>query len=95
MADTRKNVPPSANKGNIPPYPNPDLPQTQGYVYRPTMVTVQQFDQKFKLPKQRKVSNKALKKAEERKKTKAKLIEKLAESDEKMKMINKSKTKTN
>ena len=59
------------------------------------MASIKQFDKQFKLPKQKKVSEKALKKAEERKKKKEKLILKLAENDEKMKMINKGKAKTN
>ena len=66
VPDTRKNLPPSANKENIPPYPSSDPPQ--GYVYPPTMVSIKQFDQKFKLPKQKKVTERALQKAEERKK---------------------------
>ena len=37
------------------------------YVYPPTVVSIKQFDEKFKLPKQR-VSEKALARAEERKK---------------------------
>ena len=93
VPDTRKKLPPSANKENIPPYPTPD--PVQWYVYLPTMASIKQFDKQFKLPKQEKVSKNALQKAEERKKTKEKLILKLAESDENMKMINKNKNKAN
>ena len=91
VPDTRKKLPPSANKENIPPYPSAE--PTPTYVYPPTMVGIKKFDKQFKLPKVKKVSKNALQKAEERKKTKKKLILKLAESDEKMKMINKNKNK--
>ena len=74
-------------------YPPSD--PTPTYVYPPTMASIKQFDKQFKLPKQKKVSEKAVKKAEERKKTKEKLILKLAENDEKMKMKNKDKSKAN
>ena len=68
---TRKKLPPSANKENIPPYPIPD--PVQQYVYPPTMASIKKFDKQFKLSKQKKVSKNALQKAEERKKTKEKL----------------------
>ena len=90
--DTRKKLPPSTNVENAPPYPSPE--PKQRFVYPPTMVSIAQFDQKFKLPKQKKVSDKAIKKAEQRQKTKERLEQQLAENDEKMKMINKNKTKT-
>ena len=64
VPDTRKKLPPSANKENIPPYPT----HNQQYVYPPTMASIKQFDKQFKLPKQKKVSKNALQKAEERKK---------------------------
>ena len=68
--DTRKNLPPSANKENIPSYPSAEPAQT--YVYPPTMTSIKQFDKQFKLPKQKKVSEKAIKKAEEKKQNKRK-----------------------
>ena len=86
-------MPPSANKENIPPYPSTE--PAPSYVYPPTMVSIKQFGKQFKLPKAKKVSKNALQKAEDRKKTKEKLILKLPENDEKMKMINKSKAKAN
>ena len=90
--DTRKKLPLSKNAENAPPYPSPE--PKQRFVYPPTMVSVAQFDQKFKLPKQKKVSDKAIKNAEQRQKTKERLEQQLAENDEKMKIINKNKTKT-
>ena len=89
---SRKNPPPSADKESVPPYPSSE--PKQRFVYPPTMVSVAQFDQKFKLPKQKKVSDKAIKEAEQRQKTKERLELQLAENDEKMKIINKNKTKT-
>ena len=91
VPDTRKNVPPTEDKENIPPYPSSE-PKQQRFLYAPKMVTTsehltnfqQQFDKKHKLPRQ-KVREKNLKKAEERKKTKEKLLHQLAENDEKMK----------
>ena len=94
--DSKKDLSPSANKesryDSFHPYP-PSEPK-QRFVYPPTMVSIAQFDQKFKLPKQKKVSDKAIKKAEQRQKTKERLELQLAENDEKMKIINKNKTKT-
>ena len=63
-----ENLPPSS-AGNV-AYPPSD--PTPTYVYPPTMASIKQFDKQFKLPKQKKVSTKALKKAEERKKNKRK-----------------------
>ena len=98
----KKTLPPSANKENIPPYPSHDPPKQQRFLYAPTMVGTsellnnfqQNFDKKHKLPRQ-KVRDKNLKKAEERKKTKEKLIQQLAENDEKMKIINSKSGKIN
>ena len=88
----KKTPPPSADKESVPPYPSSE--PKQRFVFPPTMVSVAQFDQKFKLPKQKKVSDKAIKKAEQRQKTKERLELQLAVNDEKMKIINKNKTKT-
>ena len=83
--DSRKNPPPSADKESVPPYSYSE--PKQRFAYPPTMVSIAQFDQKFKLPKQKKVSDKAIKKAEQRQKTKERLELQLAENDEKMKII--------
>ena len=90
--DSRKNRPISADKESVPPYPSSE--PKQRFVYPPTMVSVAQFDQKFKLPKQKKLSDNAIKKAEQRQKTKERLELQLTENDEKMKIVNKNKTKT-
>ena len=90
--DSKKTPPPSADKESVPPYPSSE--PKQRFVFPPTMVSVAQFDQKLKLPKQKKVSDKAIKKAEQRQKTKERLELQLAVNDEKMKIINKNKTKT-
>ena len=71
VPDTRKKLPPSANKENIPPYPSAE--PTPTYVYSPTMVGIKQFEKQFKLPKVKNVSKNALQKAEERKKNKRKI----------------------
>ena len=38
VPDSRKKLPPSANKENIPPYPSPDPPKQQRFLYASTMV---------------------------------------------------------
>ena len=61
VPDTRKNLPPSANKENIPPYPSSEPKPQQRFLYSPTMVATrehlnnyqQQFDKKHKLPTQK------------------------------------------
>ena len=82
IPDTRKNVPPLTNIETIPPYPSSDPPKQQRFLYAPTMVGTseqlnnfqQNFDKKHKLARQ-KVRDKNVKKAEERKKTKERLIQ--------------------
>ena len=59
------------------------------------MVSVKQFDQKYKLPKVKKVSEAALKKAEQTKKKKEDLKLRLSGIDDKMKTINKNNSKKN
>ena len=59
------------------------------------MVSVKQFDQKYKLPKVKKVSEAALKKAEQTKKKNEDLKLRLSEIDDKMKTINKNNSKKN
>ena len=71
----------SSNKENIPPAVD------QRFLYAPTMVGIEQFDKKYKLPKVKKTSKSTLEKAEQRKKKTKHLKLRLGEIDEKMKSI--------
>ena len=88
-----ENLPTSSEKERIPAYSSSSPAPT--YVCPPTMASIKQIDKQFNLPKQKKVSVKALKKTKERKKTKEKLILKLAENNKEMKIINKGNAKIN
>ena len=75
----------SSNKENIPPQVN----QT-GYKYSPTMVDLRRdFDKKYKLPAIRKPRLTSKQKIDQRNKKKEELSIKLAEVEEKMKLIKK------
>ena len=65
----------------VAPPPTPAV--NQRFMYAPTMVGIKNFDQKYKLPKQKKVP-KSKKTVEEIQLEKEKLEEQLAENDEKM-----------
>ena len=59
------------------------------------MANIKQFDKQFKLPKVKKQDKVFAEKAEIRKKMKENLTLRLAENEEKMKIINKGKSKPN
>ena len=86
VVDTKKIS--TENKENIPP-------SNQRFLYAPTMVSIIQFDNQYKLPKVKKPSKTALEKAEQRKKKTEHLKLRLGEIDEKMKVINKNNNKKN
>ena len=96
VIDTKKMIS-DANKENIPPqsstvfqkYPSSSPQVSQRFIYALTMANIKQFDKQFKLPKIKK--KKADEKNEERKRLKDNLTKKLAQNDEKMKIINKKR----
>ena len=90
VVDTKK----AAEKENDVPtskYPSERSQVSQRFVYAPTMAmtSLKQFDKRDKLPRQKK--SVSLSKEEKRQNKKEHLIQKLAENDEKMKIINKNK----
>ena len=94
IVDTKKT--PLAEKENDIPtskYPSASLNVSQRFVYAPTMANIKQFDKRYKLPKRYKLQKKSvgLSKEEKRQNKKEHLIQKLAENNEKMKIINKNK----
>ena len=75
----------NSNKENIPPYSN-----KVGYKYLPTMIDFRDdFDKKYKLPTVRKQRLTSKQKIDQRNKKKEELSIKLAEVEEKMKLIKK------
>ena len=102
VVDT-KIFPNDNNKENIPPqspnivnkYPTSSPNVSQRFFYAPTMANIKQFDKQFKLPKVKKQDKVLAEKAEIRQKTKENLTLRLAENEEKMKIINKGKNNSN
>ena len=76
----------NSNKENIPPHSN----KAAGYKYSPTMVDFRRdFDKKYQLPTVRKPRLTSKQKIDQKKKKKEELSIKLAEVEEKMKLIKK------
>ena len=87
----RADVTDSSNKENIPP-PPPPSPYNERYKFAPTMVNVKvELDKIYKLPKVWKTKVQPQEKIEGRNKKKEELKVKLAEIEDKMKLIKKTK----
>ena len=91
--DNNKEIIPPQSPNIVNKYPSSSPNVSQRFVYAPTTANIKQFDKQFKLPKVKKQDKVLAEKAEKRKKMKENLTVRLAENEEKMKMINKEKNK--
>ena len=94
VVDTKKaseRVPIVEKENDVPTskYPSASPQVLQRFVYASTMANIKQFDKRYKLPRQKK--SVGLSKEEKRQTKKEHLIKKLAENNEKIKIINKNK----